>query len=298
MSEDFKLRYYVTPSNLASYFGCGFNSPEEQFSIDTGETAATFDDDSIARMSLGNHLEDAVIEYFQNDVFQTPITDRNTELKTGYDGKVKYKIDGMMEYKGEKVIFENKISNSQSYKFTENLGYEIQVQTYMLCEGLNGAILAGLYQGKPIWRFIERNEEMIEDIKVMIDFLIDSLSGVVDFYADFPVDLLEKYGKTKIYEPIDNLSAITIEYLHKLAELNEKKKEIDKEIRDLKKLHENDFEISEGVYEDDVVSLRVSKWYKKGGFDLDKFKNENPYIDISPYFEEDKEMSRTVLKLK
>lgn len=296
--EDFKLRYYITPSNLASYFGCGFNSPEEQFAIDTGEVPVVFDDDSIERMELGNYLEDPAIEFFQNQIFKTPITDRNTELKTGYDGKIKYKIDGMMDFKGERVIFENKISNAKSYKFTENLGYIIQIHAYMLCEGVNGAILAGLYQGRPIWKYIPRDEELIEDLKTMVDFLYNSLSGVVDFYEDFPVDLLEKYGKTKIYEPIENLSRITVEYLHELAKLNDDKKDLDKKIRDFKKAHENDFDISEGFYEDDVVSLRVSKWQKKGGFNVDKFANDNPHIDLLGYYDDDTEMSRTVLKLK
>jgi hypothetical protein len=296
--EQAKTRYYITPSSLASYFGCGFNSPEDQFKIDSGEVPAEFDEDSRLRMELGNHLEDAVIEYFQNAILKAPITDRNTETKWGYDGKIRYKLDGKTVLKGEEVIFENKISNSQSYKFTENKGYHIQVQAYMLCEDLNKTILAGLYQGKPIYKIVERDEELVEDIKTMTDFVVSALHGLVDFYDDFPVDLLEKYSNSQLLEPITDLSEGTVEYLHQLAELNEKKSEIEKEIKELKKQHEHDFEISAGVYEDDVVKVTVSRWIQKGGFDLDEFQLRNPDFETKPYMKPDTERSKVVIKRK
>jgi predicted phage-related endonuclease len=296
--ESIKTRYYITPSSLASYFGCGFNSPEEQFKIDSGEIAADFDDDSKLRMELGNHLEDAVIEYFQNIIFKNPITDRNTETKWGYDGKIRYKLDGKTILKDEVVIFENKISNSQSYKFTENKGYHIQVQAYMLCENLNKTILAGLYQGKPIYKIVERDEDLVDDIKTMTDFVVSALNGLVDFYNDYPVDLLEKYSNSKLYEPITDLSDSTIEYLHQLADLNEKKSEIEKEIKDLKNKHENDFEITSGTYEDDYIKVSVSRWTQSGGFDLDEFTLRNPDVDIKPYMKEPSERSKVTIKKK
>lgn len=296
MSE-IKQRYYITPSSLASYFGCGFNSPEEQFAIDSGEEAAVFDDESQRRMKLGTLLEDAVIQYFEEEVFKTPITDRNEEIKIGYGGKIKYAIDGKLML-DKPTGFENKVSNSESYKFTEHKGYHIQVQAYMLCEDLEQFVLAGLYKGKPVHKMIYRDEDMINDIKRMTEFVVDALQGLVDFYEDFPVDLLEKHGKTKLYEPITDLSKATVEYLHELAELNAQKSELEKKIKELKARHEDDFELSEGVYEDDKVSVRVSKWIKKGGFSVDEFMNANPHFDLTPYYEEDKEMSRTVIKLK
>lgn len=295
---ELKQRYYVTPSSLASYFGCGFNSPEEQYAIDKGDIAADFDDDSKLRMALGNHLEDAVINYFEKEVFKTPITDRNTELKWGYDDKILYKIDGKITYKGEPAIFENKVSNSQSYRFTDNVGYHIQVQTYMLCEGYNRTILAGLYQGKPIYKIIDINEDMINDIKRVVDFVYSCLNGLGDFEKDYPRDILEKYGVEKIYEPIDNLSEYTIDYLHKLAELNAQKSAIEKEIKELNATHESDFDISEGVYEDDFVKVRVSKWVQKGKLDTESLMLDNPDIDFSKYITGDTVRTKTVVKLK
>ena len=51
--KDLKVRYYVTPSSIGSYFGVGFNSPEEQFEIDSAQEESTFDADSLDRMELG-----------------------------------------------------------------------------------------------------------------------------------------------------------------------------------------------------------------------------------------------------
>lgn len=297
MSE-LKTRYYITPSSLASYFGCGFNSPEDQFLIDSGEIAAEFDDESKLRMALGNILEDPVIDYFQDVVFKLPITDRNTDTKWGFGGKIRYKIDGIMHQEDKKVIFENKISNSKSYKFTENKGYHIQVQSYMLCEGLDEAILAGLYQGKPIWKRIPRDEELINDIKEMTDFVVNALTGLVDFYTDFPVHLIEKHGYQKIYEPITDLSEGTKEYLHELAKLNAKKSEVEKEIKNLKMRHENDFDISSGTYEDDVVKLTISSWKQKGSLDVDLLRESHPEIDLDKYYGPESERSRVIVKLK
>jgi hypothetical protein len=297
MSE-LKSKYYITPSSLASYFGCGFNSPEEQFMIDSGKKEPEFDDDSKLRMALGNKLEDAVIDYFQDEVFKAPITNRNSETKWGYDGKIRYKIDGILHKGDEKLVFENKISNSKSYRFTENKGYHMQVQSYLLCENLDAAILGGLYQGKPIWVKINRDEELIADIKRMADFVVNSLYGMVDFYDDFPTDLLEKYGNTKIYEPITNLSDSTKEYLHKLAKLNAKKSEIEKEIDALKKAHEDDYDITGGSYEDDVIKLKISTWTQKGSLDIDTLKDEHPEIDFNKYYGAPSERSRMTLTLK
>lgn len=296
--EELKSKYYITPSSLASYFGCGFNSPEEQFLIDSGQEPNIFDDDSKLRMELGNYLENPVTDYFQNIIFGSPITERNTETKWGYGGKIRYKLDGKITIQDVPMIFENKISNSQSYKFTESMGYIIQVQTYMLCEDLSGTVLAGLYQGKPIWKIINRDEEMIKDIETMTNFVYNALNGLVDFYSDYPNDVLAKYSKTKMYEPITGLSEYTINYLHKLADLNEKKKEVDDKIKELQREHAEDFQITAGRFEDDKIKVTVSCWTQSGGFDLDKFKNDNPTLDLSKYMKPDSERSKVIIKKK
>lgn len=278
-----KTRHYIAPSALGSYFGVGFNTPEEQFRLDTGVDKSDFDEEARLRMALGNHLEDAAINFFQDEVFKVPITDRNTEVKWGYDGKIKYVIDGIIHFEEGPMIFENKISNATSGRFTDNLGYHFQIQSYMLCEGLDSAVLAGLYQGKPIYKIIPRDEEMIEDIKTMTDFVVLALQGLIDFYDEFPVDLLSKYSTQTIYEPIEDLSDGTVNYLHKLARLRNQKKTIEDEIKELERLHENDYDLTDGLYEDDVVKVTVSSFERKGGFDIDKFKAMNPDFDLEMY---------------
>lgn len=292
------IRTTVSPSSLGSYFGVGFNTPEEQFLIDTGEVINEFDEDAILRMELGNILEDSATDFFEKMIFKTPITDRNTEVKTDSEGKIRYKLDGKMMWRGKPAIYENKISNSAGVKFTENLGYHIQLQTYMMLEGCEYGILAGLYQGKPIYKVFEKDEALQADIKIMIDFIHSALNGLVDFYDDFPVDILAKYGKEVIYEPITNLSAITVEYLHKLAELNDAKKKIEKEIKELEFLHSGDVGIEAGTYQDDKIILTVSDVKRNGSFDVDAFRAAHPFLDLSPYYKPDSYYKMRKIKLK
>ena len=160
-----KIRNYVTPSSLGSYFGVGFLEPEEQIEIDLGNKEQTFDEDSEDRMRLGRCLEDSALNYFE-ETLGIVIEERNDQLRNFYDNKMLGKIDGMTILNGEKTVVENKISNAKSYRFTENLGYIFQVQSYMMATDTKQALLCGLYQGKPIYKIIQRDEEMIKDITV------------------------------------------------------------------------------------------------------------------------------------
>ena len=296
--SDTKIRYYVAPSALSSYFGVGFNTPEEQFRLDTGVDPNDFDEDARRRMALGNHLEDAAISYFQDEIFKVPVVNRNEEVKWGYDGKIRYIIDGIIKFPDGDKIFENKISNAVSGRFTDNMGYHLQVQTYMMCEDLDGAVLAGLYQGKPIYKMIDRDEDIINDIKEMTDFVVLALQGMVDFYDDFPVHILEKYSTSTIHEPIEHLSEGTIEYLHKLAELQKARKDIDDEIKELERRHEHDYELSEGSYEDDKIRVVVSTYERKGGFDLDRFREDHSDVDYDLYMKPNTTVRLRRIKLK
>ena len=297
--SDKKIRYYITPSSLGSYFGVGFNSPEEQFRIDTGQDKSYFDDESMLRMELGNYLEESATDYFQDIIFKVPITDRNEEVKWGLDNRVKYKLDGIIHFKDKKAVFENKISNSNSTKFTEDLTYMFQIQTYMMCEELDTAVIAGLYHGKPIYRIYERNEDMVIDIKEMINFVINALEGMVDFYEDFPVHLLEKYSPNKkIYEPVTELPRMTVEYIHKLADLQKQVKALNDEIKMLNTMHNNNVGIEEGSYEDDYLTMNVSNVVRRGGFDVDKFITDFPFLDLEDYFKPDTQYQVKRLKIK
>ena len=169
-----KIRNYVTPSSLGSYFGVGFLSPEEQIEVDLGNTEQYFDEEAEDRLRLGRVLEDSVLNYFE-EALGIIIEERNDELRVFYDNKMMGKVDGIAVFNGEKTVVENKISNAKSYKFTENMGYIFQVQSYMMATNTKQALLCGLYQGKPVYKVIYRDEEMIRDIKRMVEFVYDML---------------------------------------------------------------------------------------------------------------------------
>ena len=283
--KDLKVRYYVTPSSIGSYFGVGFNSPEEQFEIDSAQEESTFDADSLDRMELGKILEDSALNYFEYKL-GIKITDRNEEIKWGLDDKVKYAIDGKTEFMGKKMIVENKISNSNSYIFTENVGYHFQCQSYMLVEDAEAVLLCGLYQGRPIYTIVERDEEMIKDIKEMIDFVVNCLMGFDDF-TNFPEHLLEKYSNKTLLEPIEDMSDRAIEYFHKLAELKAEEKDINDRIKALQALYEDVRMPEAGTYEDDFIKLRVSQGVRRGGIDINALRLDFPEIDYEKYRKSD-----------
>lgn len=283
--EDLKVRYYITPSSLGSYFGVGFNSPIEQFEIDSAQEESVFDQDSLDRMALGTHLEDATLNFFEYKL-GIEITDRNEEVKWGLDGKMKYAIDGKTHFQGRDMVVENKISNSNSYLFTENLGYHFQCQAYMLAEDMEAALLCGLYQGRPVYTIIERNEEMIEDIKEMTDFVVSCLMGYEDF-DNYPTHLLEKYSSSVSLEPIENLSDRAIEYYTKYAELKEEEKDINDRLKALKALYQDLRTPEAGIYEDDTLKLRVTTATRRGGIDILALKMDYPNIDFDKYTKPD-----------
>lgn len=291
-----KVRYYVSASSLGSYFNVGFNSPDDQFQIDLGNVEQIFDDVSQDRMDLGNYLEDASLNYFENKLGIT-ITNRNTELVELYGGKIFGKFDGITLLDGKKTLVENKISNAKSYKFTENMGYLFQVQAYMMDGDFEQALLCGLYQGKPIYKIIPRDEEMISDIKEMADFIVGSLMGINDFTEDFPVHLAQKYSNYNPLEPIENLEPRTRSYFMQLGKLNKAKSEIEKEIKKLKKEYE-DILFEEGSFEDDFIKVSVRNYDIAGGYDLDKLSIEHPNINIDSYRKEKTSGQRVTIKIK
>ncbi len=278
-----KIRNYITPSSLGSYFGVGFLSPEEQIEIDLGNKEQYFDEEAQARLMLGRNLEDAALNYFE-EALGIIITERNDQLINFYDNKMKGKIDGMTIFNDVETVVENKISNARSYKFTENLGYHFQVQSYMLATGKKQALLCGLYQGKPIYKVIPRNEEMIEDIKTMVDFVYDMLMGF-ETWENFPYNLVEKYsGKTKL-EDIKNISEGEIDTISELAELKEERSSLDKEIRAIESQLKEKW--NTGKYENDNIKLTISEVRKRGSIDIDRLSIDHPEIKYSNYIKDD-----------
>ncbi len=278
-----KIRNYITPSSLGSYFGVGFLSPEEQIEIDLGNKEQYFDEEAQARLMLGRNLEDAALNYFE-EALGIIITERNDQLINFYDNKMKGKIDGMTIFNDVETVVENKISNARSYKFTENLGYHFQVQSYMLATGKKQALLCGLYQGKPIYKVIPRNEEMIEDIKTMVDFVYDMLMGF-ETWENFPYNLVEKYSGKTILEDIKNISEGEIDTISELAELKEERSSLDKEIRAIESQLKEKW--NTGKYENDNIKLTISEVRKRGSIDIDRLSIDHPEIKYSNYIKDD-----------
>jgi hypothetical protein len=278
-----KIRNYITPSSLGSYFGVGFLSPEEQIEIDLGNKEQYFDEEAQARLMLGRNLEDATLNYFE-EAFGIVITDRNDELINFYDNKMKGKVDGITIFNDVKTVVENKISNARSYKFTENLGYHFQVQSYMMATNTDQALLCGLYQGKPIYKVIPRDEEMITDIKTMVDFVYDMLMGF-ETWENFPYKLVEKYSNVKVLEPIKDITEEEIELAAELIDLKEEKSTLDKEIRAIENKLKSRWDT--GKFENDNIRLSINEVRKRGSIDIDKLSIEHPEIDYSKYIKED-----------
>ena len=278
-----KIRNYITPSSLGSYFGVGFLSPEEQIEIDLGNKEQYFDEEAQARLMLGRNLEDAALNYFE-EALGIIITERNDQLINFYDNKMKGKIDGMTIFNDVETVVENKISNARSYKFTENLGYHFQVQSYMLATGKKQALLCGLYQGKPIYKVIPRDEEMITDIKTMVDFVYDMLMGF-ETWENFPYNLVEKYSGKTTLEDIKNISEGEIDTISELAELKEERSSLDKEIRAIESQLKEKW--NTGKYENDNIKLTISEVRKRGSIDIDRLSIDHPEIKYSNYIKDD-----------
>jgi hypothetical protein len=274
-----KERLYTTPSSLGSYFGVGFNSPEEQIQIDLGLVTPEFDDDSKARMLLGRTLEDSVLNYFE-EAMNIKITDRNDNMMLFYDGKIKGKMDGLTTINGKKTVVEAKVSNASYGVFTENKGYILQCQAYMLATEAEQTMLCGLYQGKPVYKLIQRDEEIIQDIKDITDFIVNVLMGLDDF-DNYPTEILEKYSNYKPLPTIEELSDEELNDLSKLATYKEEEKRLKKKIKVIDtKLKEN---YDEGIYEDDRFKVTVSNRSRKGGFDESSFSIEHPDLELTKY---------------
>ncbi|MCK9327628.1 MAG: hypothetical protein M0P69_19190 [Bacteroidales bacterium] len=294
--RDDQSRYYVRPSSIGSYFGVGWNTPEDQLKYDANKEEQEFDEASEDRMSLGRHLEDATLDYFA-DKLGVEIVERNRDLLDIYDGNIKGKFDGIIYTNdGKKILVENKISNAQSGPFTENPAYMFQIQSYLIDESLDKALLCGLWKGKPIFKWIERDEEMIVDIKRMVDWVTAALLGF-DTFDTFPWDLYEKYSKSPKPATLE-VDARGAEYLHKLGALNAAKSGIEKQIKDLKKEYEDVEFGTAGTFENDFVKVRVSEFVRKGSIDHHSLSLDHPEIDLDKYRDAETKVQTVRVTLK
>lgn len=281
---EIKVRDYVRASSLGSYFGVGYNSPKDQFLIDTGQAVEEFDDAAQDRLNLGVFLENPALDFFEKKLGVT-ITGRNVKTKHFLDGMLVGKMDGeYVDSDGTKVIVENKISNAQSGVFTENLGYLIQVQSYLLDKQYEKALLCGLYQGKPTYKFILPDEQMQKDIQEMVTFVTSCMMGLLDFDKDYPVHLYEKYAKTKpSFLPIEDVSLEDVMTIEKVADIKEQIKALEKELEPLECILKEKYTVGKIQTESGVV-MTLSEGVRKGSFDVTALMIEHPELNYDAYY--------------
>lgn len=279
-----KERFDVIASSLSSYFGVGFNTVQEQLDIDLGKAAKEFDDDAQDRMNLGNAMEDGCINYFETKM-GILIDERNSEYKYACDGKLKCKRDGRTFLDGVETGWENKYSNSSSGPFTEDLGYEIQCQAYMMAWGLDQWVLAGMWCGKPYYKLIKANPEIQADIETIVDAVVEIEMGLREV-DEYPWDIVAKYSKqVKLKELNDeDLEQYDKDLLNSIGKLKQQKKVIEDKLQELEGYAKNHYDDSK--WEDKDFKYTISTSNGRATFDKATFSIENPTIDIMKYYKE------------
>lgn len=279
-----KERFDVIASSLSSYFGVGFNTVQEQLDIDLGKAAKEFDDDAQDRMNLGNAMEDGCINYFETKM-GILIDERNSEYKYACDGKLKCKRDGRTFLDGVETGWENKYSNSSSGPFTEDLGYEIQCQAYMMAWGLDQWVLAGMWCGKPYYKLIKANPEIQADIEAIVDAVVEIEMGLREV-DDYPWDIVAKYSKqVKLKELNDeDLEQYDKDLLNSIGKLKQQKKVIEDRLQELEGYAKNHYD--DCKWEDKDFKYTISTSNGRATFDKATFSIENPTIDIMKYYKE------------
>lgn len=282
-----KERYDVIASSLGSYFGVGFNTPEQQLNYDLGLDEAEFTDEAQDRMDLGTILENSVLDYFEKKLMIT-ITDRNSEIIWAFDKKLKGKVDGMTMLDGVETGVECKVSNSQNKKFTEDKGYYLQCQAYMEAKNVDQWLLLGLQNGKPIYKLIKRDAHVISLIKIVVEFLYDVFGGLAD-PKDFPYHVTQEYNTQPVLEEI-KIDDDDILLLEELKELKAASKQHDARIDELETYFKETFKNVKVEGKDFVATISTSK--RAGGFDIDKLKEDYPLLDESKYKKPDSEFTQ------
>ena len=278
-----KERFDVIASSLSSYFGVGFNTVQEQLEIDLGKTEKVFDEEAQDRMNLGNAMENGCLDYFETKM-GILIDERNSEYKYACDDKLKCKRDGRTFLDGVETGWENKYSNAAT-PFTDDVGYHIQCQAYMMAWGLDQWVLAGMWCGKPVYRLLKADKEIQADISTIVEAVVEIMMGLREI-EDYPWEIVEKYSKQKkLIELTDeDLEDYDKQLLQNLGKLKSQKKAIDDKIKELEDYAKSHYEDSK--YEDDMFKYTLSTSNGRATFDKNTFSIENPTIDISKYYVE------------
>lgn len=279
-----KERFDVIASSLSSYFGVGFQTVQEQLDIDLGLAEKEVDEEAQDRMDLGNAMEDGCLNYFEKKM-GILIDERNSEYKYACDGRLKCKRDGRTFLDGVETGVENKYSNSSSECFTDSIGYEIQCQAYMMAWGLDQWILCGMWNGKPAYKLIKKNEDIQADIEKIVEAVVEIEMGLREI-DDYPWDIVEKYSSQKQLKVLNDadLEDYDKKLLNSLGKLKQQKKAVDDKIKELEEYAKKHYDDSK--YEDSDFKYTISSSNGKATFDKNTFSIENPTIDISKYYKE------------
>ena len=226
-------RFDIIASSLGSYFGVGFNTIEEQLDIDLGKTIKEVDPEAQDRMDLGNAMENGCLDYFEKKL-NISIDERNSEYKYAVNGLLKCKRDGRTFIDGIETGVENKYSNAKAKCFTEDFGYELQCQAYMMAWGLDQWLLCGMWQGQPRMKLIKANKDIQKDIEDLVTAVSSILMGISSV-EDYPWDIVEKYSKVNKTKSLsdDEVEEYDKELLHRIGELKDEIKVRESECKEL-----------------------------------------------------------------
>lgn len=276
-----KERYDIIASSLSSYFGVGFNTIEEQLDIDRGLTVKEVDEDAQDRMDLGNAMEEGCLNYFEKKL-NIVIDERNSEYKYAVNGLLKCKRDGRTFIDGVETGVENKYSNSKTKCFTDDFGYELQCQAYMMAWGLDQWLLCGMWQGQPKMKLIKKNEELQKDIEELVTKISSILMGLSDI-EDYPWEIVDKYAKVNALKSLDSedIEEYDKELLHRIGELKDEIKERETECKELEEYAKSHY--ADSRYQDEDYKYVISTGTRKGDIDKDKLSIEHPEIDLEEY---------------
>lgn len=276
-----KERYDIIASSLGSYFGVGFNTIEEQLDIDRGLTIKEVDEDAQDRMDLGNAMEEGCLNYFEKKL-NIVIDERNSEYKYAVNGLLKCKRDGRTFIDGVETGVENKYSNSKTKCFTDDFGYELQCQAYMMAWGLDQWLLCGMWQGQPKMKLIKKNEEIQKDIEELVTRISSILMGLSDI-EDYPWEIVDKYAKVNALKSLDSedIEEYDKELLHRIGELKDEIKVRETECKELEDYAKSHY--ADSRYQDEDYKYVISTGTRKGDIDKDKLSIEHPDIDLEEY---------------
>jgi hypothetical protein len=276
-----KERFDIIASSLSSYFGVGFNTIEEQLDIDLGKTIKEVDDDAQDRMDLGNAMEDGCLNYFEKKL-NISIDERNSEYKYAVNGLLKCKRDGRTFIDGVETGVENKYSNSKSKCFTDDFGYELQCQAYMMAWRLDQWLLCGMWQGQPKMKLIKKNEELQKDIEEVVTRVASILMGISSM-EDYPWEVINKYSNVNSLKSLNDgdIEDYDRELLHRIGELKEEIKLKETECKELEEYAKNNY--ADSRWQDEDYKYVISTGTRKGDIDKDKLSIEHPDINLEDY---------------